>query len=603
MERGGRASKESRTTVVASAIVALLLPLIGALVVAAGAWHERGLAVDDAFISYRYAHHLAAGAGLRWNLDAPPNEGFTNLLYVGAVAAADALGVDPVDAGFALGLAGALALFVLLAFANRPRALVAPVGAAALLFMLARPELRVHASRGLETTLFSALAVAVVLLAGRLARAQRRCVGAACSLAVLSLLLVLCRPDGALIVLLTWLFVGAAHVVRGRRGGGRLGDVAIGGAAAVVLAAAYAGWKLAYFGYWLPNSYYAKAQAWDWPGVAATRDFFVEYAGAFALGGTAIVAQIVNAWVRRGRRGEGSAAPQPVEIRPALVLTIVAAWAVYTGRIIHEMGFAHRFDWPLVPLLALGTIAALHDLSRDATPTPRVRLAALALATAGACLAIPALAKEVAALDTPAQPGPYASCFARLGRQLHEIAAGRPLTLVCSCAGAIPYYAEVRHVDPGGLVDDGFCHRTPPAERERYRRELRPDVIFWNLFPAAPGARTLDGDARAMASTYIRSWYLGDPAGLDAGAAHERSGPNMKLLKYEMHEQMAFFRDGCTLIGEVDFGLRRWRGFVYVWNDSPRRDELVAALRACVDVPADAIDYDGWPAGAPAGEH
>src|SRR6185369_2940125 len=123
MERGGRASKESRTTVVASAIVALLLPLIGALVVAAGAWHERGLAVDDAFISYRYAHHLAAGAGLRWNLDAPPNEGFTNLLYVGAVAAADALGVDPVDAGFALGLAGALALFVLLAFANRPRAL------------------------------------------------------------------------------------------------------------------------------------------------------------------------------------------------------------------------------------------------------------------------------------------------------------------------------------------------------------------------------------------------------------------------------------------------------------------------------------------------
>ena len=66
---------------------------------------------------------------------------------------------------------------------------------------------------------------------------------------------------------------------------------------------------------------------------------------------------------------------------------------------------------------------------------------------------------------------------------------------------------------------------------------------------------------------------------------------------------MAFFRDGCTLIGEVDYGLRRWRGFVYVWNDSPRRDELVAALRACVDVPADAIDYDGWPAGAPAVGH
>jgi hypothetical protein len=564
-------------------------------VVGAGAWHERALAVDDAYISYRYAHHLATGHGLRWNLDGAPNEGFTNLLYVVAVAAADAVGFDPVAAGLWIGIAGAVALAVLLALADRPREVAAPVGAAIILWFLARPELRVHASRGLETTLFGALAVALVMLGGRVARATGPCVRDACGLGLLSLLLCLCRPDGALIVVATWSFVGGAHLLRRRSGRARIGDVAIGAAVGVVLLAAYATWKRAYFGYLLPNSFYAKVRAGSWAGIDDTRRFFAEYAAVFAVGGALCVAQIVRALARRGSRPLAGAPAPVVEIRPALVLTIVVGWTIFSLRIVHEMGFAYRFDYPMVPLLALGSIAALHDLARDFEPTPRLRFAALALGLAASGCAIPTLRSELAGLSRPVAEDPYGSCFARLGRSLHEIADGRPLTLVCGHAGATPYYAEVRHVDPFGLVDDGFCPRTPPDERERYRRSLRPDVIVWNLFPAAPGATSLDDDARAMASTYIRAWYLGDSNDLDAGARQERSRSNLRLLKYQMHERMAFFRDGCTFVGEIDYGLPRWREFVYVWNDSPRRDELIAKLRACVDVPADAITYDGWP--------
>src|SRR5687767_3851366 len=38
--------------------------------------------VDDAMISMRYAHHLAQGHGLVWNIGEAPVEGFTNLGWV-----------------------------------------------------------------------------------------------------------------------------------------------------------------------------------------------------------------------------------------------------------------------------------------------------------------------------------------------------------------------------------------------------------------------------------------------------------------------------------------------------------------------------------------
>ena len=56
-------------------------------------WWLRGLA-EDAFISFRYGRHLAAGHGLVWNLGGPPVEGYTNFLWVLMAAAFDALGVD-----------------------------------------------------------------------------------------------------------------------------------------------------------------------------------------------------------------------------------------------------------------------------------------------------------------------------------------------------------------------------------------------------------------------------------------------------------------------------------------------------------------------------
>src|SRR5271170_5823761 len=68
------------------------------------AWRDR-FVQDDAFISFRYAAHLAHGHGLVWNLGGERLEGFTNFLFTIAIAGCMKLGIDPVTASYAIGLA------------------------------------------------------------------------------------------------------------------------------------------------------------------------------------------------------------------------------------------------------------------------------------------------------------------------------------------------------------------------------------------------------------------------------------------------------------------------------------------------------------------
>jgi hypothetical protein len=72
----------------AAAIVACLL----------GAW------IDDVGVSYRYARHLAEGAGLTWNVGGEPVEGYSNLLWVLMLSVGHLLGADIEIFSRALGL-------------------------------------------------------------------------------------------------------------------------------------------------------------------------------------------------------------------------------------------------------------------------------------------------------------------------------------------------------------------------------------------------------------------------------------------------------------------------------------------------------------------
>lgn len=92
----------------------LLLPVLIFLIQVA---ILRKFSIDDVAISYRYALHLAQGAGLTWNPGLPPVEGYSNFLWVLVLAGAHKLGFDielfSKVAGVVFGLAALVTLSVL----------------------------------------------------------------------------------------------------------------------------------------------------------------------------------------------------------------------------------------------------------------------------------------------------------------------------------------------------------------------------------------------------------------------------------------------------------------------------------------------------------
>ena len=560
---------------------------------AAGGFHDRGKAVDDAFISYRYAENLAHGHGLRWNPGSAPCEGYTNLLYVLLLAGGSALGIEPPTTGSVIGVASTVVTILLIASVFGLRAWWAPIACAGVLLLLAREELRVHASRGLETPLFGALAVAQSMIAGWLARRPMHSWPGALLLAVLSLLLCLCRPDGALIAATTWLVVLGVHLAR-RALRSRI-DLVAGAAAAAALLTAYGIWKYCYFGYLLPNAFYMKAAQHGWNGVADTLRFFSAYRWALLVGlsGCAAHALIV------GRRSRGRQTHRTIglapELQPAIALVATFLWAIYNCRIVHEMGFGFRFEYPIVPLIAAGFAVAVRDVCRELKPGYWARAGALAVGLCALAVVTPRVSYEVRQLTQPRPVDRYVTKFRRLGLAIREVAGGRTITLFSGHAGATPYYSGVNHVDPLGLVDDGFCVRTPEADRRRYKEQLRLDIISSSLFPASAGAATFEDDARALQSTYLHQWCLGLKDDNDALARHRAATKLLTARKADLHARMRQLRDECTFIGEMSNGIPRWREFIYVVKASSFHDDLATGLRRHIDIPAELVIYDGWP--------
>lgn len=539
------------------------------------------MACDDAYITFRFADNVFNGHGLRWNPDSPPCEGYTNLSYVLAIAGMAAFGVQPVTAALVLATLAILG-FVALALACSKRADEWKMLALLPAFLpFASGDLRVHASRGLETVAFATIACwhvyTVSLLVRRPLPTRRSQVVAAIS----GTLLFLTRPDGVLVSSVCWI-VAFTSV---RRDALRRGSLLAAMAFWLLSGAFYAAWKMFEFGYLLPNSFYMKHGDDDFAGILPTLAFAYDYWPLLATSASTIL-------IARMDRREREATY--CDVAPLATLLIAVPWLLYGAKIVHEIGFSHRFCWPLVPLLALGSIRALAaipmpDLGRW-TGVAQISLFLVCLAHVA-----PEQVSALRHLHKPPPSDPYTSTFLRLGHAIHESGLSDQIYLYCSHAGATPFAAKAHHVDPAGLVDDGYCRRTAPQDRARYEANLRWDVIDWNLFPASAGATSFESDSRAMGSRYLNDWVLGLDPGMDAAIRVAQARTGLDQRRASAFAYMQILRDFATLVGEMNTNRPRWRSFVYVWKASPHHDRLVAHLRSRVDIPAEQIDFVGWP--------
>ncbi|MCB9886518.1 MAG: hypothetical protein H6838_13575 [Planctomycetes bacterium] len=557
--------------------------LVALALVIAQVVHLRHQACDDAYITYRFADNLVDGMGLRWNPTSPPCEGYTNLLHLLLIAALHCMGVDLPVASLAVSIAAVLGIVAVLATVIPWRERTAPLVALPTFVLLATQDLRVHASSGLETVLFGFLAVAFVALMPRLLGPARQ-VGWGMLCGALGLALVWARPDGGLVVVMA---LAVVTFVCWREKNNWRGAVACGLTFAVALLA-YVAWKLVYFGHLLPNPYYMKATQPGWPGLGPTLEYLSAYRWELLVG----VGVMAGAAVRRGR---AAPARQRDRLVPMITLAVFGAWLAYTARIVHEIGFSHRFSWHLIPLLTFGATAAASGLLGRIGARPWIAAASwlvLALELGTVAWRVPS---ALSSLGSPATVPPLSQQFERMGVALHDFGRGWDLRILCSNAGITPFLSRAHHIDPAGLTDDGFCRRTPEAERNLYVATMRPDVILWYLPPASAGATSLADDPRLSSSRYIREWCLAAPESMDEGTKVSIRGMPMDHTSQQLFDQAVFLREFTTLVGEMSCGQHRWRMFAYVVRTSPSHDALVKFLSERVDIAAADVDPDGWP--------
>ncbi|MEM9067172.1 MAG: hypothetical protein AAGE52_01660 [Myxococcota bacterium] len=283
---------------------------LGTLLIVAWGW-----AADDAFITYRYVAQALDGQGLVFN----PGErvqGFTHPLWVLLLLAPSML-LTPFDASMLLAIGCTTGLFaVMLAIARaRDRSPLAVV--TTLVLLLGSETFVAFQTSGLENSL-SHLLLALVFFGAITDRTRTIAIGAA--------LLILTRLDLALLVLPVVL--GAIRDLGGLRAAWRRERAGI--AIGVALLLAWFGFAAIYYGFALPNTFYAKTGE-GWP-IARGLRYLASFAWHEPLGAAILVVGCAGCFgTRVPKVGAWFSEESPVLRRVGIGTLLYLAYVVYVG--------------------------------------------------------------------------------------------------------------------------------------------------------------------------------------------------------------------------------------------------------------------------------
>lgn len=343
-------------------------------------WRAFWFQCDDAYIAFRYVSNSLLGFGYTWN---PPPflpvEGYTSFLWVGLLDIVwRATGIEPpVSANLLALLFSYASLALIVAMALR---LTLPPGLArhrtVILFLvlvgvLSNRTFLAWTSSGLETALFGALLLGWVYLAWFAAGGR----GAQAGLATMAGLLALARPDGLLFAAAT----AGMLVARGVLERPSAPRAALLPALPLLVPVLHLAWRRATYGYWLPNTYYAKhVAAWPEAGVLYAAAFVLEYAYWVWLA-LALMASLVLLREGGGSLAARVRAADPAAITRILVVATLLAHCAYYTLVVGGDHFEFRVYQPLVPLILLSfpALAARAGLSARAGLAAFVAMLAL----------------------------------------------------------------------------------------------------------------------------------------------------------------------------------------------------------------------------------
>jgi hypothetical protein len=503
----------TRTDRVAAGLLVLLL-CYGLARAAGLAW-----VCDDSFISLRYAENLVDGHGLVYNVGERV-EGYTNLLWTLLLATLLRAGLDPLRAAELPGLLAYLWLAALLAghALRRTRATGAPFLPVAAGFCLVSEDFQIWATGGLETMLFTALAVQALLLTRGERTRPARSLGAGLLLALLTLT----RPDGLLFAAAgaaSW-WLPPDRLARRQR----LVHTALCLFPVLLVLAVWLPWKLAYYGELLPTAFYSKS---------AARPYWsqgIVYAGLYLVKNWVLLAALLGAallWVQGGGRdAEDPGWDERFFLGAAL---LYSAQVVYVGG---DFMFARRL-LPAVPFLLL----ALEGwLVRWPRPAARAWLGAVALAAAA--LPLP-LFDHWARIENVGEernfyPPEVVAQRREQARAVGQALAGTPARVafeggmcVFGFYSRLPYLVEITGLTQYSLAkrplaERGFIGHEKVADDEWLTRNGIHFVVSQDLPPVRPEPGVLKVDEIRFGDLARARIHLYDDAVMDPLRADSR---------------------------------------------------------------------------------
>ena len=420
---------------------------------------------EDAYITFRYAQHLSQGHGLVWNIGEPPVEGYTNFSWLLLASGIMTLGLDvPLVMQIAGVLAGVAAIAFTYLYARRRLLLPEPFAFVPAAFLAVSGPFAGWAGSGMETNLFTALLIASAYfyVGYRQTHAFDQLV--LCCGALLAATLT--RPEG---ILVFGLLVGLSLVDRSRRPKRAYAELGILAIVFLAPVAAYSLWRYEYFGYWLPNTFYAKT--------GGTFDQYwrgLEYTLRFALFFIAPLTLPLVCWSFRSKAR--------IRLNDIALLTCGVVVTFYTLYVVYIGGdymAMFRFFVPILPFVYSLFGAGVYWLWSPGEPSHTTTSKRKALG-----LTVLAAAAGTFAFSTPLEiqlyryvprlkPSLMHGCYLGIQYERWHVArlrligefflnykTGPDETLAVSGIGATSYFSQMPIHSISGIVDPYIAHQT-----------------------------------------------------------------------------------------------------------------------------------------------
>jgi hypothetical protein len=416
---------------------------------------------DDAFISFRYAQNWAKGSGPVYNTG-DRVEGYTNFLWMAILTGLYRLGADIVLSARGLGFGLGVAIILLTyRFSLRWHSACSFWTVLAPGLLALNLSFAVWAIAGLETHLFTFLVLLAAFLHLDELREPSRFPWSAVALAMC----VMTRPDGLVFVGLTGL-----HRLWIHRGRISRQDV-LWGLAFCLLYVPYYVWRLWYYGYPFPNTFYAKVGGGAERlsrGIDYVKGFVVEYGG----GPIAVLAVFL---VILGRLDRDS----------KYLALLMGGYAIYVTWVGGDALIEYRFLIVVTPMLYLLIQQSLWRIQQWISESMRERginpkLAVWAFVTAAVVILVYLLVAQPrvqTSRDRVVRTRVRYDALAMIGQWLRG-EVPEEASLAVNVAGAVPFYSELTTIDMLGLNDVHIAHRTMPDMGEGLAGHEKHDAEY-----------------------------------------------------------------------------------------------------------------------------